>query len=164
MIDGLIPHPLGFLVDPEAGIVYGRYGRPVGSKDTCGYVQINGISRGVGMLSCHRLIWETANGPIPAGLEINHKNGVRDDNRLSNLEIVTHQENILHAYRTGLKTNRGEKHPSHKVTEAQVREMRALSRRMRPRQIAELYGISRRQVAAIVSGESWSHVPMEVAS
>lgn len=36
----------------------------------------------------HRIVWEDAHGPIPAGYHIHHKNHVRDDNRLENLELV----------------------------------------------------------------------------
>lgn len=42
----------------------------------------------------HRVIWEMHNGPIPPNREIHHINGVRDDNRIENLELVTHQENL----------------------------------------------------------------------
>ena len=35
-------------------------------------------------------------------LFINHKNGIKTDNQLANLEWVTHSENMIHAYRTGL--------------------------------------------------------------
>jgi hypothetical protein len=45
----------------------------------------------------HRLVWEAFNGPILGRLEINHKNLIREDNRLENLEILSHRENIQHA-------------------------------------------------------------------
>lgn len=48
----------------------------------------------------HRIIWETFNGPIPEGYEINHKNEIRNDNRLENLEILTHKENLNYGNRT----------------------------------------------------------------
>lgn len=47
--------------------------------------------------SVHRLVWEAFNGPIPGRLEINHKDLDRANNRLDNLELVTHQQNVQHA-------------------------------------------------------------------
>ena len=44
-------------------------------------------------LSIHRLVWIAFNGPIPEGLEINHRNEKKDDNSLANLELVTRKEN-----------------------------------------------------------------------
>jgi DNA invertase Pin-like site-specific DNA recombinase len=48
-------------------------------------------------VSVHRALWEAFVGPIEGRLEINHKNLDRSDNRLENLELVTHRENIQHA-------------------------------------------------------------------
>ena len=41
----------------------------------------------------HRVIWEQANGPIPAGMHIDHINGCRADNRLENLRLTTPSQN-----------------------------------------------------------------------
>jgi hypothetical protein len=48
-------------------------------------------------VAVHRVMWEAFIGPIPEGLEINHKNLNRADNRLENLELLSHRENIQHA-------------------------------------------------------------------
>ena len=42
----------------------------------------------------HRLVWEAFNGPIPEGMEVNHVNECTWDNRLENLNLLTHKENI----------------------------------------------------------------------
>lgn len=36
----------------------------------------------------HRIVWEREHGPIPDGYHVHHKNEVRHDNRLENLELV----------------------------------------------------------------------------
>jgi hypothetical protein len=48
-------------------------------------------------VAVHRAMWEAFVGPIPEGMEINHKNLDRTDNRLDNLELLSHRENIQHA-------------------------------------------------------------------
>ena len=53
----------------------------------------------------HRLIAE-AFIPNPNNKpEVNHINAIRDDNRIENLEWVTHAENMQHAWKLGTKNN-----------------------------------------------------------
>ena len=47
-------------------------------------------------LYLHRIAWFLYHGKWPA--EIDHINGVRDDNRLANLEEVSRSENVQRAY------------------------------------------------------------------
>ena len=42
----------------------------------------------------HRVIWYVFNGEIPNGYEINHINEDKTDNRLENLNLLTHKENV----------------------------------------------------------------------
>ena len=66
-----------------------------------GYKQIN--LRPYGVFYVHRLV-ATAFIPNPENKsQVNHINGIKNDNHAENLEWVTASENIQHAYRTGLK-------------------------------------------------------------
>lgn len=44
----------------------------------------------------HRLVWEAFNGKVPTGFEINHRDENKLNNSLSNLELVTHKQNMNH--------------------------------------------------------------------
>ena len=53
----------------------------------------------------HRLVAECFI-PNPDNLpEINHKDGDKNNNSVDNLEWCNHSENLIHAYKTGLKAN-----------------------------------------------------------
>lgn len=41
----------------------------------------------------HRLVWSAFNGSIPEGLQVNHINEIKSDNRLENLNLMTAKEN-----------------------------------------------------------------------
>lgn len=57
----------------------------------------------------HRLVMLAFAGEIVGKKEVNHKNGIKTDNRLENLEWVTTSENQKHAFRTGLSKPVNEK-------------------------------------------------------
>lgn len=149
-----------FRVDAEAGVIFGKRGQPAGSRDSSGYLQVTVLIDGRKTLhSAHRWIWTHVHGPIPEGLEVNHRNGIKTDNRITNLEVVTHQANIVHAYRTGLKTNAGEKHPSARLTEAAVRTIRAAAATGAPYLLlAAEHRVSRRTINDIVRRRTWTHL------
>lgn len=71
----------------------------------------------------HRLVASVWIGPCPQGYEVDHINGNRRDNRVCNLEYVTHATNIQRAAQKGLMPH-GESHVWHKLTAEEVSRMR----------------------------------------
>lgn len=84
--------------DPETGVLTWRVTRgrmaPAGS-----IAGTNGIHGYRQLIICgerhksHRVAWLITHGEWPAG-DIDHINGIRDDNRLCNLRVVTRAQNM----------------------------------------------------------------------
>jgi len=80
------------------GIILKQYITP---KGYCRVQLQSGDKRKNAMV--HRLVAKAFIDNINEKPEVNHKNGIKDDNNISNLEWVTSSENQIHAYDTELK-------------------------------------------------------------
>jgi hypothetical protein len=111
----------------------------------------------------HSVIAESFIGPRPAGMLINHIDGNKRNNSISNLEYVTPQQNVVHAWRTGLNRPRGSEHYRRiaqcytkpgKLTEHQAIELIQMyrSRKVSMKAIGGQFGVSAATVCHIVNG------------
>ena len=110
-------------------------------------------------ISVHSLVAEAFLGPKPKGLTVNHKDGVKTNNRSRNLEYMTHSEQQIHARDLGLRVwGRGENHANAILTEKQVKEILKLEGKLAQKQIAKIYGVSRPTINGIYKGRLWSYL------
>ena len=102
----------------------------------------------------HRLVAETFI-PNPNNYpEINHIDGDKRNNAVSNLEWCNRKMNVQHSYDTGLKP-KGENHFKHKLTENQVAEIRAARDKISQRELADKYGVSQTLIYSIQTNKCW---------
>lgn len=137
----------------------GRIKRP--QKHSSGYLRLM-LSRKSLTTNAyvHRMVAEAFIGPIGHGLNINHKDGIKGNNTLDNLEIVTYSENMLHAIHV-IRTNGslGARHHMAKLTDADVLQIRRMSEEGTPlRDIAEAFGVCKLNVRSIVLRKTWRHI------
>lgn len=93
--------------DPETGFIkwksyrrksMAKHGESDGHQHSSGYITI--MVKGKSYLA-HRLVWFYVTGNMPEN-QIDHINGVRNDNRFSNLREVTHQQNSFNREGKGI--------------------------------------------------------------
>lgn len=115
----------------------------------------------------HRLV-ALAYLPNPDGLaEVDHLNFQRADNRVENLEWVSHAENVRRACASGrLRSEKrargpvGSEHPRSKMDEVTVREARTRHHRdaASGRSLARAQGVSPSTMSRALCGKTWAHV------
>lgn len=91
---------------------------------------------------------------------INHKDGVKSNNRLDNLEWCTHQENDLHAKNNGLlRPPLGERCHQAKLNTASVLKIKELIRcGVSNTKIALMFSVQKEAVRRIKVGRTWKHI------
>lgn len=116
----------------------------------------------------HRLV-ASAFVPNPHNKpHVNHKDSNRQNNHVSNLEWVTHKENMQHALKTGRLNESikkmsarsiGINNPKCKLTEDEVRFIRACKDGgSNMADVARVFGISTTQANLIGNRKFWKHV------
>lgn len=128
-----------------------------------GYLRVHLMTNNGGkFFMVHRLVLEAfAPTENSLKLQVNHIDGNKENNTLSNLEWCTQSENMAHSVKIGLRSNmpKGEESSSNILTKEQVIEIcEELMNPDRPSytQIGKKYGVSKYAIHDIKRKRSWS--------
>lgn len=129
------------------------------TTDKDGYLSINLSCKGkikkyqVHRIECQMFIPNIRNKP-----EVNHKDGVKSNNYIENLEWNTYSENLHHAYKNKLRTSiKGERNNRVKLTQSQVDEIREKYKTGNYLLVtlSKEYKVSISQISKIVKHKAW---------
>lgn len=157
----------GFYEANEEGVI-----RSIPRKNTKGGVLRPGVCRGyltVGLskygkqrsIRAHRVIAETFIDNPNNYSDINHKDGNKKNNKVSNLEWCSHSQNMKHASKIGLlsvESRKGEKNVKAKLTKAKVFEIRRRLKSERNVDLAKEFNVTRQNIRMIKLKKTWKHI------
>jgi len=173
---------------PVGSVIGQRIITPI--MNGCGYLHFRPSVFGVRTdIKIHLAVAYTFIGQRPDGFDINHRDGVKTNNRVVNLEYVTRLENCRHAVGLGMyhfgdkngththpeSVARGDRHSSKThpervprgeaaggavLTEAEVCQIRTMYQSGNlQREIAALFGVTQTAISCIIRRTTWRHVP-----
>jgi hypothetical protein len=103
----------------------------------------------------HRLVAETFFPEQENGYEINHINGIKTDNHVSNLEWVKRADNIKHAWDKGLY-KKADKSPNSKLKTEDVLKIKELKRQgLSYNKIGKMFNVNHATIRNIWLGNNW---------
>lgn len=114
------------------------------------------------MFYVHRLVATTFIGNIPSGFVVNHKDGNKKNNKISNLEIVTYSENSSHSFhvlKNKLKPKIGVEHHNAKLNDNIVLQIRDFYKKNNLKSTILLFkNIPKSTICKIVYRQTWKHL------
>ena len=90
--------------------------------------------------------------------QVNHINGIKDDNRVENLEWVTHSENMRHADSTGLRVMpKGELSKASVLKQSDIDKIREMytTNNYTQQELADIFNVCNQNISKIVNNKSW---------
>jgi hypothetical protein len=84
----------GYTYNPKNGLVYNKKGKTIIRKNENGYIFIGIENSKIGFinLKAHQFAWYWVNKKCVECID--HINGIKNDNRICNLRVLTHQKNL----------------------------------------------------------------------
>lgn len=105
----------------------------------------------------HSLVCNAFHNNTENKREVNHINGIKTDNRASNLEWNTTSENQIHAFKHGLQvSSKGEKHGRSRLKEKDIIDIR--NSKEAKASLAIKYKVNIRTIFSIRARKLWSHI------
>lgn len=146
-----------YTIDNKGRIYSNKFKRYIKPCITNGYQRVSLLNKSyyVHRLVAIHFINNPENKP-----QINHKDGNKLNNDVSNLEWVNCSENLKHAYDTGLKIKQiGEMCKRSKLKDKDIIDILNLFKNgYGCRKIAKIYNVTRQTILSIKNGKTWTHI------
>lgn len=145
----------------EDGNIFSLNGKiKLPSKDKKGYIHITLSNNGIRKtFLVHRLVAEHFIDNPNNLLQVNHIDGDKSNNNVTNLEWVTPSDNIIHSFNNGLSNYSGENNGKSKLTLLEVIEIKKLiNNKIKLKDIAKQFNVHPNTISEIKRGIKWKHV------
>jgi len=96
--------------------------------------------------------------PNPLNLkEINHIDGNKLNNDLSNLEWCSSSDNTKHAYKIGLQSQKGENNARTNLKNLDIMKIKELSSKgTKQKELVNMFGINQSNISRIINSKTWN--------
>jgi len=144
----------------ENSVITNEIGKVINPyKDQLGYQQITlRVNKKPKHFRVHRLMADSFLHPTKEQPMVNHIDGNKENNNLSNLELCNNRENVQHAYNNGLYTDRRENHPINVHLKNNDNKIEIAYYQFKSiRQASEFLDLNRKRITGILKGEINNH-------